>query len=113
MKFFPVLDKTEFKTFLSRLEVKILMGEVFRVETSDSDYFYFSADEFILGEKYRELKIDVNYFFWPKNVVTHFDNYRDKSLHLSRSQKYQLWKLLIRVWASFVRTAMVPRMDYV
>ena len=89
------------------------MGEVFRVETDSSDYFYFSADEYVEGEKYRELRIDVNYFFWPKALTTHHNNSRDKSLYLSRTQKFKLWRFLLTVWASFVSTAIIPRMDYV
>lgn len=112
MKYFPLLDQQEFKTFLERLKVKMLMGEVFRVETDSNDYFYFSADEFIEGEKYRELRIDINYFFWPKNVTTHYNNSRDKSIYLSRTQKFQLWRFLMKVWASFVSTALIPRMNY-
>ncbi len=104
MKFFPLLDDAEFKTFLSRLEVKCLLAEVFKVDTSDSNYFYFSSDEFIKDEKYRELKIDINYFLWPTNITTHFDNCRDRNIHLNRRQKIKLWKLLLKLWASILGT---------
>lgn len=112
MRYFPVLDSQEFSMFMSILETKVLLGEVFRVEHSTSDYFYFSAGEFIPGEKHRDLKVEVNTFLWPTRVATIFNGGVDRDVYLSRGQKFELWKLIIKVWISSLSDALIPGVSY-